>query len=97
MKGGKSDKFRVSASSLSLLLRHFPDKTAKTEFMNKILRPRDMRFLCLGCLQLLEDELLVVFSKITAYLHDVVVEIVEIQYVEEEILVCEQFQKEIAF
>ena len=48
-------------------------------------------------LQLLEDELLVVFSIITAYLHDVVVEIVEIQYVEEEILVCEQFQKEIAF
>ena len=45
----------------------------------------------------MEDELLVVFSKITAYLHDVVVEIVEIQYVEEEILVCEQFQKEIAF
>ena len=34
---------------------------------------------------------------LTAYLHDVVVEIVEIQYVEEEILVCEQFQKEIAF
>ena len=65
--------------------------------MNQILRSRDMRFLSLGCLQLLEDELLVVFSKITAYLHDVVVEIVEIQYVEEEILVCEQFQKEIAF
>ncbi len=47
--------------------------------------------------KLLEDELLVVFSIITTYLHDVVVEIVEIQYVEEEIFVCEQFQKEIAF
>ena len=48
MKGGNPDKFRVSAFSLSLLFRHFPDSLQNMGFGNQR-RQKDATVVCLTC------------------------------------------------